>query len=61
MKYGCFNTPRKDAYFVRSQWPGSVEWGDDPEDRFLLIADNSTKSCQYRKTTPDPKCEGCTK
>jgi len=59
MTYGCHNSQRLDAYFVRDQTHNN-NWLP-PVDEFVLIADNSTKACQYRKTTPDPKCEGCTK
>ena len=59
-RYGCFNTPRKDWFYVRLH-VDSEALDTDPFDYYVPLVDTSTTECQYRKTTPDPKCEGCTK
>lgn len=60
MRYGCFNTERVNWFYARNHEP-SDSWLLPPKDYFCDVRDTSTTDCQYRKTTPDPKCEGCTK
>lgn len=62
--YACHSKPRKDGYWagdglaivesncegINLVWWGLAKW----------IPDTMTKECQYRKTTPDERCKGCT-
>ena len=67
-RWGCWNTPRKDGYWVRN---GTVPVQDDVgfgpqtvvEAQLLRWhEDTGSRECQHRKSTPsDPKCVGCHK
>lgn len=57
--YGCHSKPRNNAY-----WSKQVIYKEpsvySPTEEWVLIPDTMTKECQYRKTTPDERCKGCT-
>lgn len=57
--YACHSKPRKDGYWAQHLWP-SFDKRDLPEREYVWVDDVMTKECQYRKSTPDPRCEGCT-
>jgi hypothetical protein len=58
--YGCHNTERREGYWGRELcFDGDIDY--PPEYGMMWIEDAMSPDCQYRKTTPDPKCEGCTK
>jgi hypothetical protein len=56
--WGCHSQPRKDGYWAKA--------GTFVNERLEVvqnarwIVDVGSRECQYRKSTPDPRCEGCT-
>lgn len=57
--YACHSKPREDGYWGRAMChEGNSDY--PPEYGMEWIPDTMTKECNYRKTTPDERCKGCT-
>jgi hypothetical protein len=64
--YGCWNTERKAAYIVKNGYyiikgGDHIFLGMTVQVKVKVHTDTSSEACQYRLTTPDPRCEGCRK
>lgn len=55
--YGCYNrAPFKETIWVQDGWYDTTV---RMQPRMVQIPDPMSKECNYSKTHPDPRCEGC--